>query len=677
MASKDNSMQKLLNFFGLAIKKTDSNYGVKTDKGIIHPGKRSDSSNKNKDKPNYSALTPIDFPSDIQQMYQYFLSNYSLYNANAERMNRYKELEFAVTNDGIMGTACLIYTEETYETKDGQKPVQIKAKDRKVEKAFYSWLDSIGFNSNILKEIAWNVSLYGDAFWINAVDLDKGVTGVTLLDPYLIKDKIEFNLNAVNNIKEWEGTTRNLTNKYQALKQISDLLQDEAKSDDYSLYYQSYLLGYELKFSADDEKAFKAVPPWAITHFKQYSTKSEFFPFGRPIFINSLARFKSYRTTEMLIDMLRVASFPKEHITIKGGDTLTPLDRLARVEETRQLIENISPSTNNKDDISVGGRFYSMEGLFEYDVIDPGIDIDKLGDLEMKRDDLILSTGIPDSYLIPSRGSGLGGENAQALKYNQKIFQRRVEGNKSAILEGIAFTFRLHLELTNQFDGEKTEFELFMPINAEDYSADKVRNDSDMLRLATDMMNNLGQALGMDRGESLPATVVRDIFKQYLPIDDDLIDKWINKILKQEEEEEEDANSNDNQGSQMAAPMIMTTDSTAAVGNSPPPAKPSFNAGKKKKEKVATIIVNKFIEDYKKGRQDDIIREAYFKAKKDNGFTNGRLGDYFYYNDTYNIVENSNKSGYDYTTYSVLRKHKLQEKARKLVENKQVDKLKQ
>lgn len=619
MAKENKALNRLLGMFGLALK----GQNTQGNSTIVYPGKVKD--NSKKEDPN---VVPIDFPSDIQKSLEYFLANYD-FSSNLERFNRYSSLEFMCRSMGIMGNAALIYTAETFETKDGVRPIQIKAKDRKVEKVFYNWLQSIGFNNNILQELAWDLTVFGDAFWMNAVDMQKGVIGISIINPYLVKEKLEFSLNSLGQTRNWRGLINTLTSRYEILSSIADMIEHPDQYD-YSLCYQPYLLGYQLRSSVAQDSDTQAHPPWAITHFRHYSTGSEFFPFGRPLFINSLARYKSCVTTEMLIDMLRVASFPKEKITVKGGENLSPLDRRIKLNEVKQMIENMSPKTNSKDNLTIGDRIYDMDGLYEYNIIDPGVDIDKLGDLEMKQNDLILTTGIPDSYLIPSRGAGLGGENASALFYNNKIFQRRVVGNKSAILEGITSTFRMHLGLIEEFDGYETEFELFMPVNADMYSSDKMSFESDMLKLATEMMDGLGQSLGMERGESLPEPVVRDIFKHYLPIDDEVVDKWINMIVKQHEENEIE---NPNAEPKEPAPLIIRNEQT-----------------------------QKFVESYKKGEQDITLRELYFKTKAELGMNNGLLGDKVYYNDTLLIKENANKPGKDKTVFSLLTKMKINNK---------------
>lgn len=641
-----NRLQRVLSFFNLT-QNSEKNTG-KTLKTDIVPGK------KGKEGKDDYKLTPIHFPTDVQKAYEFFLENQHLYNPNRERFELYKSLLFMERNGGVVANAIFLYTQESYESKDGQRPIQIKSKDRKVEKYFNTWLDTIGFNTNILQALAHNLVLFGDSFFVNTFDMEKGVTGIQVLDPFLVKDRIELSLNNIEDMRLWTSSNQNYTNRYGAIKQIVKAMEDGLEgNNDYSYYYNSFLLGYEMKYSIKNDQASHALPPWCLTHFRVFTTESEFFPFGKSLFINCLAPYQSYKTTEMLIDMLRVASFPKEVVKIKGGETLTVGDRFKRVEEVRQFIENISPVTNNKDNMGINERYYSIEDLFELDTLDSNIDMDKLGDLEKKLDDLILSTGIPDSYLIPSKGSGLGGENAAALYYNNKIFQRRVESIRSAILEGFSELFRLHLATTNDFNGEKTEFELFMPVNSEIYSSDKIRQDSDMLRLATDMLNNLGQAIGMDRGESLPIEVVKDIFATYINIDEDILNRWLDKAIKKAEEEEENPPYNGT-----PAPMVIPTEGFEAGGADSGGSKTSFKKPSKKMKEYSSSV-KRFIESYRRGEEDDLLREAYFKAKRENGFTNGVLGNYIYWNDSY-----SNKINESFNIFDLVKRQKVEELAK-------------
>lgn len=708
--AENKALKALLKFFNLAIDKTgESNFSQKNN--ILTPG------GYDKQTKEYK---PINFPTDIERAIEYFLLNNQIYNTNRDRYELYKSLLFMVRNSGLMLTALQTYITETIDITSGDKPLQIKAVDKKVEKYFYKWLDSIGFNYNLFNELVYDLVLLGDSFLLHDVDFDKGIEKIEILDPFIVKNRIELNVNKAVEFSNWVGTQRNYTTTYQSLQQISDYISGLDENNELNIfdYFKSFTMGYELKFSVDDEQKFKAIPPWYITHFRLFTTKSEFFPFGRPLFINSLAPFQSFKTTEMLIDMLRVASFPKEVINIKGGGGLTPMDRMQRLNDTREFLENISPKTNTKDNIAVGERIYVMDDLFDYRVLDSGVTMDKLGDLEAKLTDLILSTAIPDSLLIPSRGAGgIGGENAQALYFNNKIFQKRVEGIKSAILEGFSNMFRLHLAITEKFDGEKTEFELLMPINPEMYNAEKIQQLSDLFMLADNVVSNLATALGVEVYQ-IPPDILKEVFRNYMPVDADIIEKWIDIILSHKEEEGIDSNpegvsfeDSDIVGAGIGSPSMPREPSSTDEGEEPIEASPEeeipstedveeLDAGEevnnaiigddnkvgmiRKRMLHKTIDVpegesktaqlkkmymkkkNPIIENFKRdlaNGDDDIIRESYFKAKKDLGMTQGWTGNKICWNDSYN-----SRLDEALNPYQLVRKEKMFKLDRKLDE---------
>jgi hypothetical protein len=664
---QDKSLQKLLSFFGIAVKQTPN-----TKQTTLVPGKKPTDKDIKKGK---FKVSPIDMPSDVQKAYQYFLQNFSYYQGNSPnnwRFQLYKDLTFMIKNSGIMLRAYKLYVDETLSCKDAHsRIIEIKAKDRKVEKYFYEWMDNVGFTNKNIKQIVEDLTLYGDSFYIHAIDFKEGITGISLIDPFLIKDKIAFNISSLGKAMEWIQTNRNNFNRFQSLQQIIDIIDKPEDMEDISLFYQTFLLGYELKYSVDDD-ACKAVPPWFVGSVGQGTTSSEFFPFSIPMFINSISLYKSYQTSMMLQDMLRVAAFPKEIITIKGGETLTPLDRELRVDQTRQFMENITAQTSSKDNISVGERIYTMEDLFDYTIEDPGVDLSTVGDIEMKLEDLMLSTGVPDSYLIPSRGSGLGGENASALYFNSQIFQRAVEGQKQALLEGIENSFRLHLAITGEFESEATEFELSIPVSNSMYTSDRIRQENDMLSLTLEMINSLGQAVGLEHGDTIPPDIIKDIILHYMPIEPGTLNKWVNTLVKASDEAEEEREANPAIPGQAPAgggegqPLIvpMTGTGGAGAGATKPAAPP---AKKPNPPKKPSAKVERFVESYKKG-DDKLIREAYFETKRRMGFTNRFLGKNITINNTYKILhERKDKKSYQYSIYSLVKKEKLF-RERKLIE---------
>jgi len=636
--SNSKGFKRLLNFFRIG----------NSDKGYIVPTEPSNRKNKRLD----GKYKPIEFPTSIQKAYEYFVSNMNLgiYQSNKFRFERYKDMKYAVTESAILNTAVQVYVSEAFSPKDNQKAITINAKDKKIEKLFYKWLVDVGVTDNFCRNVFYNLTVYGDNFWVNQIDLKdgKGITSLVSLDPFLVKDRLEFNVGVVNQQKQWSQSSMNLVNTYGSLKQIYDTLEKGGDLEDFSQFYKSYLMGYELKINAEDEDGQKCygVPPWAITHCRMFTTENDFFPFGKPPLLNAISQYKSYKTTQMLIDMLRVATFPREVVKIKNEENMDVFSRMQRVDEVRQFIDGITPKTNGKDDIAVGERIYTCDDLFDYDLIDPDIDMDKLGDLEMKESELVMSTGIPDSYLIPSQGAGdLGGENAESLYYLNKIFQRRCDSLRDAFLEGLEESFRMHLLLTDVADGDKTEFELSMPSNTEDWNDDKISRDSDFLTLATDILSNLGQMVGLDRGDKLPDSVIKDVLKRYMPIEPATLNKWIDELTKASDEQEDENEENETSGEPLVVP---TGNQINAKGKSSGGSKSSSKSGSSSGSsnvnsssttsvtKTTTVKTEKVRMIEEKLKDGSLIREAYFKSKEENGFANGLCGKRYFVNHSKN-----------------------------------------
>lgn len=620
---------KLMNFFNIGI----------TDKGNIIPTKPVlDKRGNPTDK-----ITPIDMPSALESAYQYLVSNMNTmpYADNMYRFLRYKDFKSACVTEPILDTAVKIYVAESYTSEYGRNLVGIKAKDSKVEKNFYEWFDRVGFTENVIRDIFTNLVIYGDAFWLNGIDMEgnNGINNITVLSPFLIADRIEFNIQMVEEKRQWFNMALNISNSYPALKQIIDIV-SQKNIEDVSECYKSYLFGYTLKLWADEEdgdsqdtKNVKGVPPWCIGHCRLFTTDKEFFPFGKPLFMSAIPAYKSYKTTQLLIDMLRSQSFPREHYSIMCGENSDPFTRNQRIMEAKNFLEGITPQSQNQDGLSVGAKIYSCEGLVDYDLLDPSIDLDALGDLEEKKYSLCMGTGIPMDYLCPERGDGLGGDYAEKLYYLNKIFQRRVEALRCAFLETLDETYRMHLMLTDEFDGDKTEFELYIDNPVEDYSSDKVSQISDIFSLAKDIIDTISTCAGLERGDSLSPNIVKSVLTQYLPVEKEVIDKWINEIYKSADEEENQENNEDEE-------------------------KPKDNMFGKKPNLFESKKIMEKLEESK-----DKINEEYFKFKREHGMINGRIGNKLYYNNTYNL-----KANYKNSTLALLKEQRNLNKAERLKE---------
>lgn len=668
-ATKSNKgLRRLLNFFKVL---------PVNDKYVVPSKNPRDENGK-----TMGELEPIDtFKNSIQQAYEYIVGNRNqgIYRANEYRFLRYKDLKYAEADSSILNLACQVYVSEAFSPKqEDNKGVKIVAKDDKVEKLFYSWLDNIGMDENKIRAILFNITLYGDGFWTNEIDLNStksGITSISLLDPFLVANRIEFNVNEVYEQQQWGTAFLNMVNTNSALNDIYQQLTDKSEiSSDFSNFYKSYCLGYELKLTPqneDDENAKTiGVAPWYITHCRLFTTENDFFPFGKSIFMNSIAQFKSYRTTQMLSDMLRVATFPRQIINIKGSENMDIFTRLERVDEVKQFLENITSGTNTQDGLAVGENIYAMEDLFSVEEWSPDNDLDKLGDLEIKQSEMVMSTGVPDAYLIPSKGAGdLGGENAESLYYLNKIFQRRVDCIRNAFLEGLEETFRIHLMLIEKFDGAKTEFELSLPTDIEEYNEDKISKDSDMLDFATNILNNLGEMVGLERGDTLPKEVVKDVLKMYLPIDEDKIEKWIKILIKEKEEIEKEKEEQGIENVPNDAPLIQPTgnvighrDKSASGGNSSNDTNSSETSSTSTEKTTSVKVESRKLNEQKlieKIKSENLVHKCYLESKHYLGKSNGKVGTRYCVNNTYRLRNNLKNNSRLYLLNEQIRKNKL------------------
>lgn len=623
---------KLMDFFNL---------GVTTD-GHMIPTEHV----RDKDGKELPKIKPIEMPSAMEQTYQYLLSNYNTmpYSDNMYRFLRYKDMKMACTTEPILETATRIYVSEAYTSDYGKNLVQIKAKDSKLEKYFYKWFEDVGFTENVIRDIFTNLVMYGDAFWLNGIDMEGkgGITTITPIDPFLVADRIEFNVGMVEEKRQWFQMALNLANTYPSLQQIVDIV-SQKNVEDISALYKSYLFGYTLKLWAEEEngdsqdvKNVKGIPPWCIAHCRLFTTDKDFFPFGKPMFLSAIPAFKSYKTTQLLVDMLRSQSFPREHYSIKCDENSDPFVRQMRISEAKNFLEGITPQTQNQDGLSVGSKIFSCDGLIDYELLDPSIDLESLGDLEAKKYSMCMATGIPMTYLCPEEGEGLGGDNAEKLYYLNKIFQRRVDALRRAFLEELDETFRMHLLLTEEFDGDKSEFELSIENPTEDYTSDKISQISDVFGLAQEILNVLASSFGLDRGESLSPNIVKSVLTQYLPVEKDVISKWVDEVYHCAEEENKDSDSDNEDENE----------------------KPKDNMFSKKNNLFESLQEKQIME-----KCGEKLNEEYFRYKKEHGMTEGQIGNRYYYNNTYRL-----KAHYKYTPLYFLKEEIQTQKAKRIQE---------
>jgi len=543
---------KLKQFFGIATKKSDKGDVILAP--AVDNGK--------------GGVKSLNFPTALKSLYDLWLAD-TMDSAQTlrNRKNRIKDLDFCYYNSAIFSSAIELYADETVQADSQSEVLKVFAKDKKVEKYIIDFFKKIGINQNILRDTANNLALYGDSFWVNSFDTKLGITEITPVDINTVESRIEFN--AIDYKKKLKDrSVASMINKNTILKDLVDSFEEEDNLK-ITQFYKSYLFGFVMAGNM-------VLPPWAVTHFRRYSTKSEFYPFGKPVLINAIAPFRQLQSAKNLMTLARANNFPLRIFNVKTHEDMTEMDIWEAVNDAREKFNNIGESVSEKEKFAMKDEIWLAEDLISVDSIDPKLDLDDIADIELLEDNLVIATAIPKGYLITDSGSW--GDSGTALLQQNKMFGRKVYTIQSSILEKLVNLVKLQFLITGEFDPD-VEFEISMNFPVEEQNADKVDANSDSLSLANDVLDAIGEAMGLDRDEAMPVEIVKQVFSKLSFLSSTDIDNWIKAIEKER-------------------------------------AKADIEESVKKKinEKVRTRL------------NDTVIRESYFAVKEERQMTNGVSG---------------------------------------------------
>lgn len=522
-------------------------------------------------------------PDEIQKLYKLWLDDtYENSNTLKNRMSRYSSLEYAYYNSSLISLTTDLYADETLQTESQREVLNIDAKDKKVQKYIKELFDKIGVNSQLIRSLAWNITLYGDAFCIVSANKEEGYTELVPIDVYTVKDRFEFKASEVRKKMNKAKKFNSYVKSDSRLTALSKLLDKELTN--YADYFRSYLFGFDLGNDL-------YLPPWNILHFKSFTTQSEFWPFGRSALINSLAPFRQLQAGKNLMALTRATNFPVKYFKVKTGESVDPASQWEVVQEAKEEYHNLGNEQTGAEEFAANSSVWLPENLIDFEQIENRTDLDKIADIEMLRDDLIMGTKVPKGYLVVDKSSF--GTSGQSLLRQHKPFARAVYQIQTAILEQFTQLVRLHFAMTGDYSYD-TDFEISMNFPMVEEARDRIQTKNDTLRLAKDTADNLGQALGLDRGEALPPDVVKQIFGKLSFLSDEDIHEWVKATMDQKEQGVEE---NSEQG------MLAYTKDTDRA--------------------------RKLVEKYTDNEFDEIVRESYYQARK--GLKEGVLANKHFY----------------------------------------------
>ena len=462
------------------------------------------------------------FPSYVDQLYTLWKQDQSAIYKFQDRNKMYAEMDNMYNNNAIISRAIELTANEIVQVDTVDNLITIEApKDQR--KHIEQFFQKINID-NILHATAKDLVKYGDHFWILSFD-DDGVAEILISDPYDIEDRIEFTPHEVE--KEMRtgmvsSLFSNLTNDTK-LKVLADTIM---QNEDYASFFRSYLFGFQIGSFV--------LPPWRCLHFRNYETNSFFSPFGTPGYIHALAPVKMYDLALGLQIIARQARFPVDVYKMSIPTAASPIDKLDIVTEFIREWQNSGLKQVRKEQNGIGEQQVTIKDLFEYEQITPNIDLGRIDDLELLRDDIILATGLPRNYLDPNNGSF--GNSGISLTEQFKPFARLVYKYQSIILEQVTQLIKIDMIQSGKFEIKDIDFKISLPYPESQTNSDIYSSQRESFNLANEILDGIKERLGGGETEvSLPVDMIRDVYNKVSSFDSKTVNTWIDQFVAERE----------------------------------------------------------------------------------------------------------------------------------------------
>jgi hypothetical protein len=606
MAKDKTFLSRIKQFFNFDVDTTNK------DNEIIVPDSLKDQDRKVRNILNRSN-TPMENP--LSSFWNWWLeNNYDNSETLRAREDRQKNLDLMVKNEAVISMAADLYADEASQIDSQSNIIGVESQNPKVSKKINELLKEWGVDQEFVRSACYDIALFGEAFILRPTSGEKGITDFQLKDGTLFLNRIEFN---AEDVFKNEKSLKSITSKEFKLKALASIIKDTNKVDDSSNIFKKFLFGFELAGQI-------FLPPWNVGHARRYTTQDGIHPWGLSLFLNSLATWKKLAASENLVAMARYSQYPREIFSVKNTEDQNQDEVWDIVQEASEQFNNVGNINQNPDDPSLNTRIWVPEGLISYQQFNSNVNVGDIADLEFMRDDLIMQTRIPKGYLITDRGAF--GVSGQSLLQQSKPFGRAVFSIQSSLLKVITESIRIHFLLTGEFQKDETEFTLSMNFPVTEESREKTSAKSDSLRLASDIINNIQQAIGTRDG--LPADVVKDVFSKISFLDPEDVDEWINSSS-----EVSDDDKDDDSGSFFSSTILNKNQIN------------SFSEDKKNHYKEIISRIN-----------DNIIKSSLYESFRKNNITEGVSNQRHYYNSSTTISKK------DSLMYKALLKKEIQVK---------------
>lgn len=526
-----------------------------------------------------------DFPPRIKELWDWYLNETAdTSQTMSDRNSRYKDIDYMIYNDSIISMALNLYADEISQPDDSMEIIKVTAPDSAVAKEIRKLLEKWEINQKYIREVSYNLCAYGDSFDIVDIDPKEGVKSLTPIDVYDVTDRLEFK---ASEIKKRRDYTRwyNICRDETVRQYISDF-NDEIK-DSPSVAFDSYLFGFIIC-----EEYYLA--PWQVLHYRLESRRSEFWPWGRPLFINLVGPWRQLKTSMNLLALARTMKFPKDIFSVDTSEEMTAMEKWDAVNTAREEYSNMGRRNKAKEEFALADEIWVPKDLIDFQTHQTDISLDDIADVELLRDNIMMGTAIPKGYLITDEGGW--GTSSQSLLQQSKPFGRAVYRIQSEELERISSLIRLHFLITEQFNKEFTEFQLSMNFPIVEEASDRLQLKSDTLDLANSVINNLKDAMGYT-AEKVPISLIKKVFAKYSFLSPEEIDKYISELEK--EQKKADAEGE-------------TFDANDVMSNG------GFQGDRE-------VDFGESIRKFESRLSEDVVRTAYFESLKDLGISESTI----------------------------------------------------
>ncbi|HOC98036.1 MAG TPA: hypothetical protein PKK80_03280, partial [Bacilli bacterium] len=477
--ANNSAFNRLQQYFSLGFKPN-----AKSETDMIFPLKKDTKIEKGKEIVTTSKQK---FDGEVQDLFKHWLGNtWDKQNSWKSREALWDDMDVLYMNCPVITRAIELIADEVIQADSNDQPIFIDAK-RNVKKYIQELFDKININS-LLRPAVIDIAQYGNALWLLGFD-DKGVSEIIPQDIRSLKDRLEF---SPFEVKQKLVAKDQLFVQFSKITRMQSLIDSIMDKEEATSYFKKYLFGYQVED--------KVLPPWKVIHFRNMTTKSPFAPFGMPLYVHSMAAYKQFDAAMTLKNAARVASFPKQVISINLPNQMDPATKIEKAMEAMAEWLNIGFGQSKKELPGLGDTIFTIKDLFEFQDVKVDVDLGDMGDINVLMDLLINSTFLP-RYILDPRDSGFG-DTGVALIEKFKPFARLVYRFQTILLENITQLVKIHMLYTGDFSVEDTKFTLSMKYPESQVNQDIVSSQSSMLDLVNNIISSIQDKI--TGGELLP-----------------------------------------------------------------------------------------------------------------------------------------------------------------------------